>query len=146
MSYSQDVMRDALSRIDGMVVFKPADDSRNWKPCDYMAWWKSYDETVAAKDQGCAAWIEVKQNDRLRAWKPELRPAQAAGAKQAAEIGLPYIVAVYWKKRNYWTLHQWSATLPAMTFEEAVSRYGVGTMPSTLSVVLAGVLNGEAGL
>lgn len=161
-SYAQDQVREALKGIDGLVAYKPPDDSRNWKPCDQMVWWwQPYDEenfAAANVSRGWprSAWLEVKMNPLKGSWhvttpngSEGLSLQQARAAFDAEEIGLPYVVAVYWKARKYWTLH-WRVgrrEFPGkLTFEGATTSWGVGCAPANLRSTLRLVLAGEAGL
>lgn len=155
-SYAQDQIREALKGIDGLVAYKPPDDSRNWKPCDQMVWWPvtaEFDSSAIGYVR--SAWLEVKMNPLQGVWHVTSTGAdglslqQCRAARDAEEIGLPYIVAVYWKPRKYWTLHYrvGRAEFPGkLTFEEASTQWGVGTAPANLRSTLRGVLAGEAGL
>lgn len=152
---SEDAIRAALSEMDGMLVYKPSDRDVNWKPCDYMLWWgepTTDDGVLRFVPAVRAAWLEVKQTTLKGKWswvqgEGALRPSQAAGMRHAFAISLPYIVAVYWKTRRYWTLHQLTPSFPlVITFEQATVEHGVGSAPANLAVTLRGVLNGEAGL
>jgi hypothetical protein len=152
-SYAQDQIRDALKGIDGLIAYKPPDDSRNWKPCDQMLWW---DDPLNGLGLALhSAWLEVKMNPLKGLWHVTSSGAdglslqQVRAAVDAEQIGLPYIVAVYWKALRYWTLHYrvGRVAFPGkLTFDEATTQWGVGTAPANLRSTLRAVLAGEAGL
>lgn len=159
-SYAQDQIREALKGIDGLIAYKPPDDSRNWKPCDQMLWWAG-DHPINLGDGSNgpilpnSAWLEVKMNPLQGLWRVTSANAdglslqQLRAARDALDIGLPFVVAVYWKGRKYWTLHvnPTRNDFPAkLSFEEATTRWGVGTAPANLRSTLRAVLAGEAGL
>jgi hypothetical protein len=155
MSYSEDQIRAALAKIDGLMVYKPPDDSRNWKPADFLLWWtepayNDFDATLLK-----AGMLEVKKNYLSSLWHwmgdgPEgLRPSQRAAMGQCRRIGMPYFVAVHWAKHEYWTLHRtegWTTAPDTIMFDDARTQYGVGCAPVNLAMTLAGVIHGEAGL
>lgn len=75
------------------IVYKPPDDARNWKPCDYMVWTPS------------PFWFEVKDVDLVGVFPlSEIRPSQLRGIREAAAIGVPYYLAVWWRKAQMWSI------------------------------------------
>ena len=157
MSYSEDRVRAALHGHEGMLVYKPPDDARNWKPADFLCWWGGElvipGETVSFESQVRSAMLEVKQNPLKALWHvvgtggESLRPNQLAAAKGAWAVGLPYVIAVYWKQLRRWSIHRWNPGFPdTMSWHEAVSRYGVEAEGTALPLILRGVLEGDASL
>lgn len=158
-SYSEDQVKAALARIDGLLVYKPPDDARNWRPADFLIWWDGNVLKGAPKIPR-AGMLEVKQNDRKLIWHwtgggaESLRPSQLAAVAKCNALGMPYFVAVYWKSRRYWTLHridQWLGIgIPyvdtPLRWEDAITRYGVGAAPVNLADTLAGLIHGDTGL
>ncbi len=135
---SEGMLREALSDVDlsGLVVYKPPDDARNWKPADYMVWWL-----------GGSAWLEVKATDAADTWPlSELRKSQRLGIEQARRADLPYVVCVYWQRHHDWTLsladELVDAGQPRFTRTELMSRYGVEARPTHLASTLRGLLTG----
>lgn len=159
MSYAESKVREALARIDGLLTYKPPDDARNWKPADWLLWWDA-NELLGAPPITRCGMLEVKQNDRQRIWhwtqggSESLRPIQLAAVARCRTLGMPYFVAVYWKGRSYWTLHRVDRWLgidgptveTPISFDDAVTKYGVGTAPANLLATLSGLIRGDAGL
>lgn len=148
----------ALRAVDGLVleVYKPPDDARLWKPCDYMVW---FVDPVATPDGGAAAaWFEVKDMTAAATFpRSELRPAQLQGIRAAERVGMPYWLAIYWRKHQLWTISdairvvRWFesgddlpgprvTSIPLTTLE---SRFGISSSKQQLSSTLKGVLLGE---
>lgn len=108
---SEGELGDALRGVDlaPLYVLKLPDDSRNWKPCDYLVW---LSERVDIPSDGStlklvsSIWFEAKDVDTVAAfnWTNELRPSQIAGIRDAGELGIPYWLAVYWRKSRTWTI------------------------------------------
>lgn len=97
---------EALRSIDdpGLLVYKPPDDARNWKPCDFMVWWER-ELPGLGPDERRSAWIEVKDLVAPGTFPlKELRPSQRQGIAAAAEIGLPYYLVAWWRSRSIWTI------------------------------------------
>jgi hypothetical protein len=141
------------------IVYKPPDDARTWKPCDYMVWVTTSDPRWDNGTLGPALsiWFEVKDVDAVNAFNfTELRPAQVAGIADAKRAGIPYWLAVYWRRHRSWTISDaakvmdWRAASSVTTRaprsvsrELLMSRFGVDATPSTLSSVLKSVLLGD---
>lgn len=136
---SEGQVRAALSSMDLLsIVYKPPDDARNWKPCDFMVWW-------ASSDGPQCAWLEVKDTPAKDVFAlSQIRQSQRLGIVQAHEVGIPYLLVVHWSRWKLWTISDaWavmeSAGLSA-TRLELMTRYGVDAQPrdlaSTLRVVL----------
>lgn len=151
---SEATVRAALEEIhdndsNQILVYKPPDDARNWKPADFIAW-----HHLEGSPPG-SAFIEVKQTDVLYGWQPSdprrgLRPSQTVHAHAALAIGIPYLVVIHWKRRSCWTV---SGVRPFLaepdrkfTFEELSSSHGIRVWPKHLGSTLRLALAGELGL
>jgi len=133
------------------VVYKPPDDARTWKPCDYMVWIAIWDSDHSGNH---SIWFEVKDVDAVDAFPfSELRPSQLAGIEDARRIGIPYWLAVYWRRHKSWTISDAARVVnwrdesitdkTSISRELLMSRFGVDATPSTLSSVLKSVLLGD---
>lgn len=106
---SEGMVRRSLNEVDldDVIVYKPPDlpFAANVRPCDYMVWWG--DETVASSLTFRAAWVEVKETPNLATFPLSLlRKGQIKGMRDAAAIGLLFLVVTYWPRRG----HAWSIT------------------------------------
>jgi hypothetical protein len=130
------------------IVYKPPDDARTWKPCDYMVW-INWDNDLRAGSR--SIWFEVKDVDAVAAFPfSELRPAQMKGIHDAARIGIPYWLAVYWRRERDWSISdaakvlawrdQQESVATSVPRELLVSRFGIDATPATLTSVLKSVL------
>jgi hypothetical protein len=140
---SEDRFREALNGIDvRKVVYKPPDDARTWKPCDFMVWSPQ------------STWFEVKDVDTVNTFAfSQLRLAQVRGIGDADRIGIPYWLAVYWRRHRSWTISNATTLLwwrrnqtkpPASVSREALmSRFGVDATPANLGSTLKSILLGE---
>lgn len=132
----------ALRGIDlRLYTYKPPDDARNWKPCDYMVWFTEDDSVKCS-------WIECKDVDAVDSFSlAELRPAQKQGIAEAARLGIPYWVAVWWRRHRFWTISDGArlvehggTSVPRVLL---MSRYGVQTTSAQLGSTIKSVLLGE---
>jgi len=138
---SEPAFRAALNGLDeDFIVYKPPDDARNWKPCDFMVWYG-----LAGVAQ--SVWFEVKETPNVGVVDVMklLRPAQKAGIERAHEVGVDYYIAVYWKRHEDWTiLDAWRVvTFPdrrPLTRKECMSRFGVHAYPRDLATTARAVL------
>lgn len=169
---SEATVRAALMRLAEdmpMVVYKPPDDARNWKPADFLVWFAG-DRFVEAEDgidhlnPVGSAMFEVKDNalvDTLAI--KELRPNQRKSIREAMAIGLPYWLVVWWRRKQRWTVSDAAKVLThirdeedrgkadhtyiprAPTFSHLSSFMGVDctteTLPGTIGVALRGELS-----
>jgi len=135
----------ALRDVDlNAIVYKPPDDARNWKPCDFMVWLQ-WGEGVDP------SWFEVKDVTSVNSFAfSELRPAQLAGIRDAERIGIPYWLAVYWRRHGAWTISDAARVVKekeggakSVSRELLMSRFGVDAEPSNLTSVLKSILLGE---
>ena len=136
----------ALRDVDlALHIYKPPDDARNWKPCDFMVWFRN----AGLVD---SAWFEVKSVDALDRFNiNELRPSQKLGIREAGAIGIPYYLAVYWTKHQSWTIsvaykvveHAVAEGNTSVKRALLMSRFGIQSAPANLSSTLKDVLYGE---
>lgn len=130
----------------------------NWKPCDFMVWWRAVaehetPERIVVHPYVATAWIEAKDTDQLNSFPyADLRPSQIAGMLEAGRLGIPYILAVYWRKARVWSLSdaprvlEWFNHLGAdhrptsIPRDLLMSRFGVDSeprnLPTTIKVIL----------
>lgn len=142
---SEDRAREALNQMDlDTWVYKPPDDARNWKPADFIVWYRE-----GVLDDPRSAFLEVKDVDTIRVFNPrEIRPAQRNAILRAAELNIPYLVAVWWRRRGIWTISRGIRLVEAkgsLTFVQMSSSHGIEAtlpmFPPTLRMVLVeGVL------
>lgn len=139
--------REALGSIpDVRYVYKPADDGRNWKPCDFMVWFRDEEEDLPAPCQ--SAWLEVKDAGKaLRSWnaKSQLRPSQRNGIRDADEMRIPYWLAIWWPRAGRWTISdatRMDLGEPSFTFMQLSSALGVECVPSMLASTIRMALLG----
>lgn len=135
----------ALRDIDiASVVYKPPDDAHNWKPCDYMVWIGTQD------DYPGSLWFEVKDVNLVGVFpRSELRPSQRAGIRDAARVGIPYYLGIWFRKASMWTvadgrrvLEWFDANSDAKSIPRTLlqSRYGVDATGHQLTSVLKSVI------
>lgn len=132
-------------------VYKPPDDARNMKPCDFMVWFRR--STMAEHVE--PVWFEVKDTSSVGRFPfSEIRPSQHAGIRAAHRIGIPYYLAVYWRRDRTWTISnahrvvEWrdeTPPIPAKSIPRVLlaSRFGVDSSPGQLGITLRAVLLGE---
>lgn len=100
---SESAAAEALRKA-GLFVYKPPDDARNWKPCDFFVW----RHPKAGTWVPWSLWVEVKsvpKGGALRA--QDIRPSQMAGVSQALLLGIPYWLLVRWGED---APYSWSVT------------------------------------
>lgn len=145
----------SIEDLDGLIVYKPPDDARNWKPADFMVWWLAPKTPYAGMVR--AAWLECKDVTSVNTFaKAELRPSQIKGIRDAAAAGLPYFLCVYWRLARRWTIsdairvYRWFAE-PANVLATSIprellmSRFGIDAAPRDLAQTLKIALTGELG-
>lgn len=150
--FVREALRKVAEDVDGLVVYKPPDDARNWKPADFLVWWPD-DTMILVGDERIrmvrCAWIEVKQTDAVATWPlNDLRPSQTRAAADAHDAGIPYLILIYWKRSRDWTVvdgvrliydsppeHRHSVGRPLL-----MSRYGVQSSPGNLASTLKSAL------
>lgn len=156
----------ALRELDLRIhVYRPPDPKgpegvSNWKPADFLSWHQEVNPewgTPSVKP----SWFEVKDVDDLRGYPfADLRPSQIQGIHDAERIGIPYWLAIWWRRHKEWTISNavrvlaWRdekairdpAGLTAITSiprELLMSRFGISTSKAQLGSTLKGVLLGE---
>jgi hypothetical protein len=102
---SEGQVRAALNQMDwDVLVYKPPDDARNWKPADFMVWWDN-NELRGAHRIPRSAMLEVKESPGKFTFPiRELRPSQLLGMRMAASVGLTYFLVIWWPKLSMWTI------------------------------------------
>jgi len=150
----------ALRAIDDSVptfVYRPPDlpGPSQGKPADFMVWGLG-DADIAPDLRGKfvdVAWFECKE---LGAAVAEsfpcrlVRPSQRQGIREAMRVGIPYWLAVYWKRHKAWTISdavrlEATGDLDRTSLQRALlnSRYGIDATPATLTSVLKSLMAGE---
>lgn len=136
---SEAAVRDALRAMNvDSYVYKPPDDARNWKPCDFMVWWHEDGEPPGS------AWIEVKETKAVKLFNlpRELRVSQTNGILDAVQLGIPYLLVVHWTRQRDYTISD-AAQLPlddTVTRADLMTRYGVNAQPRDLAMMLRAAL------
>lgn len=126
----------------------------NFRPCDYLVWFDhGFGEPLSGDAR--SAWFECKDIDALNSFNLNLiRPAQRRGVDEARFLGVPYWLAIYWRRRNLWTISDmakvvdtkiWGLVPVSLTFTDLSARYGIDSSPAQLAMNLKAVLLGEAG-
>jgi hypothetical protein len=139
---SEAVLGAALRGLDLEVfVYKPPDGvNTNLKPCDFFVW-----------TSGDDAWFEAKDTDSVNVFSfREVRPSQWNGIRDAKRLGIPYWVAVYWRRHRHWTISRGADLLAlkdagatSVTRELLMSRHGVDSTPAMLESTLKSVMLDE---
>ncbi len=156
---SEAEFRKALGATDlSLFVYKPPDDARNRKPCDFMVW------IGHAGSRASSAWFEVKETDHVNTFpRSEIRAAQLLGIREARRLGIPYWLAIYWRRHRSWTIVDAVKLLDAESYATEVdgqkvylgvsrvwqrttlmSRFGVESTTHQLASNLKQVILGEA--
>lgn len=152
---SEASVRGALNTMGmDVLVYKPPDDARNWKPADFLVWWNN-NELPGAPPILRSAMIEVKQSPgRFTFPLRDLRPSQLLGVRQAAGIGLPYFLVIWWPRLKMWTVSNavqclnWTISNPDATSLDYGWLNSVAGMDCTtrdLAPILRSALLGEVG-
>lgn len=160
---SESFLGAALREIDlATYVYKPPDQAGNWKPCDFLVWVKTLAggngelEPVEVVD---SFWFEAKDETAIETfnWKGQMRPAQITGIRDAERLGIPYYVAIYWRKHREWTisdgvkLYRATRVKPdgragVLAFKRralGAGPLGIDATPGNLTSVLKAVILGE---
>lgn len=148
---SESKVREALNQVElsGLVVYKPPDDARNWKPCDYIVWWQAGEgsgEHPSDMLHPHSAWLEVKECKAVGTFNAgrEIRPSQRKAIAEAAAIGLPYLLIIWWPKRGAWTITPLRAVPHSVSIPfKALASEGVDALPGHLAGTLRAALAGE---
>lgn len=140
---SEGKVRLALNQLGDLVIYKPSDDARNWKPCDFMVWWQVLGGGLSSLH---SAWIEVKECKLLGSFPlDDLRKSQRAGIRDAKAIGLPYWLVIWWPARKVWTISDGTALdgsplKGSVAYSILAGRIGIDARQDHLAVTLAIVL------
>lgn len=129
----------------------------NPKPCDFMAF--SWSEAGTIGPDGIpfrfvdVAWFEVKDITAVEMFNAsaELRPSQVQGIRIAQRIGIPYWVAVYWRRHKSWTIsdgirirqHLLETGDNSVSRDLLQTRFGVQAFPRDLTSTLKSLMAGE---
>lgn len=154
----------ALRAVDDSVptyVYRPPDipGPSSRKPCDFMAWSLARREAEMEMPHWRlvdSAWFECKE---LAAAVAEafpfriIEPSQRLGILDAKRIGIPYWLAVYWKRHRIWTISDAvrleavgylnPGAAPSIQRVLLSSRFGVDSTPAQLTSTLKSILAGE---
>lgn len=123
----------------------------NWKPCDFMVWLAR-----PLQPPPVSAWFECKDTDAVARFPiADMRPSQLAGIKDAHRLGIPYWLAIWWRRDRIWTISDavkvldWfdlgegekrPTSIPRTLLE---SRFGVDAGRNQLTSTLKSILLGE---
>lgn len=162
---SEGFLGDALRAIDLVThVYKPPDQAGNWKPCDFLVWARVTQPGVMPclperVDFVDSYWFEAKDEAALETfnWRRQMRPGQINGIRDAERLGIPYYLAVYWRRHREWTisdavkLYHATRVKPdgragVLAFKrKAMSEgaLGIDATPGNLTSVLKAVILGE---
>lgn len=121
----------------------------NWKPCDFMVWFVS---NLGFEKPARSAWVEAKDTAAVNAFPvADLRPSQLAGIRDAGRLGIPYLLAIYWRKARRWTIsdaakvYAWLAEpaqvgATSIPRELLMSRFGIDAAPADLAQTIRVIL------
>lgn len=132
----------------------------NWKPCDFMAFSLAHSIDFATDPPGSppmklvdVAWFECKDTDAVNAFPlADIRPSQWQGVTTALRLGIPYWLAVYWRRHRSWTIsdagrihlaHLQGPRPTSISRDHLMTRYGVQSSPRELTSYLKSILAGE---
>lgn len=104
-----------------------------------------------------SAWFECKDTDQVNSFPfADMRPSQLAGIADAQRVGVPYFLAIYWRKAKRWTISDavrvmgWRQDeaetrgyIPSISRELLMSRFGFDAAPRDLSQTLKAAMLGE---
>lgn len=129
-------------------AYKPADAAGSgMKPADYLVWFLPVDQAWTTEARARSTFVEVKDTDRAGLFPlSEIRPSQRLAIARCRQLGMPYWLAIWWRKRKCWTisdataldLNEKSVSLVALS-----SRYGVDCTKAELQSFLRMALLGE---
>lgn len=157
---SEGFLGAALRQVDlPIVVWKPPDDARNWKPCDYMVWVAGSDHYYDASTPATPLWFEAKDVTAVDIfnWR-DVRPSQLTGIREARRVGIRYYLAIYWRRHQHWTVSDavrllaWADELERengdpvpvrFRRQDLTSTLGIDSTPGQLASVLKSILLGD---
>ena len=102
---SEGIFRERLGQVDlhPFEIYKPPDDARNWKPADFLVWWKI--GGGGGYERPASAWIEVKATNNKAVWPfGDLQPTQVLAIRKATALRIPYFIAIRWNGDRQWSL------------------------------------------
>lgn len=157
----------ALRDVDlASFVYRPPDAPGTplQKPCDWMVWHLGF-EPDWAQPRARSTWFECKDVDAVNTFNfSEVRAAQLNGIREARRLGIPYWLAIYWRRHHSWTIsdairifdlgswfveHEGERVFvgrgKSISRALLMSRFGIESKPHELPSVLKGVLLGEVG-
>lgn len=119
----------AAIRATGAYAYKPPDDARNRKPCDFFVWQKAprSPEDGMLYEPAASTWIEVKMTAAASLTPNDIRPSQRAGVALAMTLGIPYWFVVMWsgdnarRPRGHWTAIRADQPLDAALWRTSLS-------------------------
>lgn len=139
----------AIRAITGAYAYKPPDDARNRKPCDFFVWRRAIERPNDVWDLPLeCTWVEVKDQMGTSLPASGIRSSQRAGVAEAMRLGIPYWLVVRWRSVTIaqsrgtgplWTAHLLSDPMRGELWKEAV-RPRDCDFAGTLSTVIACVL------
>lgn len=129
---SEGRVRKALGAMElPHLVFKPPDDSQNWRPSDYIVWWRARGVVPYS------GFIEVKAARQVATFPlSELTQGQRLGIREATRMHLPYWVVIWWPKPKRWTI---SSGAKILEVEDEGRRLGMAPATSVPYRFLASV-------
>lgn len=152
----------ALRGVDlRMFVYRPADARAGSaitqaRPCDWMVWQDGGPAEYGEHRRVDVAWFECKDTDAAETFNlNEIRPGQRLGMVAARRIGIPYWLAVYWRRHKAWTIsdalkagmdsveYRPNESVVSFTRTELMVRFGVDSSRANLASTLKNVLLGE---
>lgn len=159
---SESRVREALTRLAEdmpLIVYKPPDDARLWKPADFLVWFPDFrpDWQMDKALVTGSAMIEVKDNPQVNGYPfSDLRPNQRAAIREAARIGLPYWLVIWWRHLKRWTVSDAAkvvafiddprtAPIKSVHWMQLAGNMGVDATSDTLAGTLGAALRGELG-
>jgi hypothetical protein len=95
------------------------------------------------------AFVEAKDTDAVEVFNlREIRPSQRRTAAIAQELGIPYWLCIYWRRRSKWTISSARMILSlkdakSLTYLALSTLYGVDCTPGQLTATMRSALLGE---
>lgn len=139
---SEERVAEALRRLPRVDAYKPPDDSRNAKPCDFLVWYMGTDEWAHS------LWLEVKQERGASLRSDQIRPSQRAGVARAMRLAIPYWLVIWWATPGWWTSIRLDQTDDSALWRHAVPYAGTawaGTARSALAIVTNAIMQSPYG-
>lgn len=152
---SEGQMGVALREMDlETFVFKPADaPGSGMKPSDYLVWFLPDPDQFELLREYEFAFVEAKDTTAVGVFNlSEIRLSQRKAIKRAAELGIPYWLAIWWRRRKKWSISDARRIFDAypitganrsLTYQALTSTYGVDCEAHQLAATMRMVLLGE---